>query len=93
MNLKSHKLFAFWRYSSYPYVLGGTITKMRDDGFVETVEYGPGRGFNPVKILPLAQGKALMAKIEALRNAQREAVTKLDQEWRKKILAIFPEVS
>lgn len=63
------KQFAFWKYDLFPFLLGGEVTKMREDGKVETKEYGRNTYFVPVKILPLKDGKAIN---ERLRELERE---------------------
>lgn len=61
-------MFAFWRYSGFPFALGGTIIEMNEEGRVQTKEYGVGNWFMPFKIVPLATGKALLAKLEKIRS-------------------------
>jgi len=79
--------YAFWRYDLFPYVLGGTITKMREDGCVGTVEYGS--YFNPVKILPVDAGKELHKKIEALARERADALKKFNADWDKALAKLI----
>lgn len=85
----NEKLYAFWSYDQFPYVLGGTVTKMFDDGTVETKEYGQGSRFTPIKIVPLKAGmiiqqdldkkqKLLRISLEAVRLQANE---ELKRQW------------
>ena len=89
---KMKDLFAFWRYDFFPYVLGGPVDAMDEKGNVQTTNYGYGRWFRPIKLVPLVAGKELLAKLEVLRTEHLEAKRKLDEEWRAKIAALMPEV-
>lgn len=60
------ELYAFWKYDQFPFVLGGQITNMRSDGAVETVGYGKGYWFTPVKILPLEEGRKMAMRLKQL---------------------------
>ena len=82
-------LFAFWSYGSYPYVLGGTVTRMREDGYVETKEYGPGAWFKPVKLLPLDAGKELNAKLRALDANYTKSLAAFQAGWNDEAKRLF----
>jgi hypothetical protein len=77
--------YAFWTYDLFPHILGGTITKMRDDGSVETEEYGKGRYFKPMKVLPGHIGKELNEKIRALAKERDRALKEFNADWDLKI--------
>jgi len=72
--------------------LGGTVTKMRDDGAVETVEYGKGSYFKPVRILPVEIGKALGKKLEALRRRHLDEERALLDRFLREAVTILPEI-
>lgn len=73
--------YAFWRYDLFPYILGGTITKMKENGCVETVEYGKGNYFRPMKILPEDAGKELHEKIRILEKEHNAALKEFKADW------------
>jgi hypothetical protein len=75
------KLFAFWRYDAYPFVLGGEITKMREDGAVEVQGFGSGFWFHPFKIVPLAEGERIKRELESLERALKAEIKKLQVEF------------
>lgn len=75
--------FAFWKYDGFPYLLGGTVTKMDDTGRVETKEYGKGFWFMPVKILPVNAGKRMLAKLEELRKKHSVAEKEFRATWKQ----------
>ena len=54
-------LFAFWRYSSFPYVLGGEIKAIDDNGNVKAKTYG-GSWFKPINILSIEAGKKTLGR-------------------------------
>lgn len=82
-------LYAFWRYDLFPFYLGGQVSKMKDDGSVQTIEYGPGYYFKPVLLLPLAAGKSLMAKLNDLSEREAEALKVHNATYRKAVRAII----
>lgn len=73
--------YAFWNYDHFPYLLGGQITKIREGGAVQTVEYGQGNWFHPVTIRPLAKGKAIMAKLKELEIARKTGIAIVDRAY------------
>lgn len=82
------KLFAFWRYDSFPYMLGGEVERMLPSGAVYIAAY---RGsFMPIKLLPLAEGKALWEKLETLRSECKGAHFAVDMEYTAKLEALAP---
>jgi hypothetical protein len=84
------KLFAFWRYDTFPYVLGAEITKMKDGGQVQPVGYGGGYVV-PIKILPLAAGKSLWDRLKQLQSNYDGEQSRLKTSFVKqlKIMADF----
>lgn len=59
------KIYAFWKYDLFPFVLGGEVTQMKE-GAVETVEYGKGSWFMYIKVFPLKEGRAIKKQLDAL---------------------------
>jgi hypothetical protein len=84
------KMFAFWRYDQFPYILGAEVVKMRDNGMVETTGY-QGFLFKPIKILPRKAGEALHEKLKALTSEHRAAMDKLNEDFRAKVREVFGE--
>lgn len=81
---------AFWRHDRYPYLLHGTIVKVRpmkkwnrDDVVVETAEYGIGFGFKVAFILPPAAGKRLGANLDSLRAAYTRSKDEMHERFKK----------
>ena len=83
------KLFAFWSYDQFPYVLGGEITDMNSYGEVQTVQYGPGQWFVPSKIVPVAVGQVMLAQLQQLRIEYDDAKDKLHAEYLAKSKTIL----
>lgn len=80
------ELYAFWRYDQFPYVLGGTVTKIHDNGTVEIKEW-QGFCFTPIKIVPLKAGMIIkqdLDKKQELRRISLEAVQlQADEELKR----------
>jgi hypothetical protein len=77
----TQRLYAFWKYDQFPFVLGGEVTAMQSDGSVETVGYGKGYWFTPFKIVPLADGRKIAKELERLRAEYRQAQATLAKEF------------
>ena len=79
-------LFAFWKYDQFPYLLGGNVEKVFENGLVKIKEYNS--TFRPVLILPKENGEMLKAKLEDLRAEYREEQSKLRLKF-ELVLAIL----
>ena len=85
------KLYAFWRYDRYPFVLGGPIMKIGDGGEVYPEGY-EGCRFKPIKILPLDAGVRLHQQIRALADRYNVELEKMQASWRKRVEDLLPEI-
>ena len=56
---------AFWEYDKFPFLLCGEITKIYDNGYVKTREFG-GMIFNPVFFMEKEKGYELKNKLNEL---------------------------
>ena len=91
MSEENKLMMAFWKYDQFPYLLGGTITKVMDDGIVKIHEYG-NSCFRPVFIVPKSQGEELLNELENLRKKHRqelEDVLKSNRIIANKLLSQF----
>lgn len=86
------KLYAFWKYDTYPYFLGGDVTRINDDGLVETVQYGRCQWFKPVLLVPPDIGAAMRVKLRKLESEYYEARVKLAATFTKKLAAELPQL-
>lgn len=84
------ELYAFWRYDQFPFVLGGPVTRMDEDGRVETENYGTGNWFTPSKLLPRATGEKLHGELKLLEAQYREAEKLFRAQWNSMAKALFP---
>ncbi len=82
---------AFWRHSAFPRVLCGTITRMRDNGSVETEEFGKGSYFKPIKILPLAAGLAIKTALRELETGHRQRIDEIEREFSERVRKLIKE--
>ena len=81
------ELYAFWKYDRPPYLLGGKVVRICDDGCVVPEQYG-GYKFTPVKIVPLEAGLALQKKLDNAQYAYDEATQKALQDLKKVVAEI-----
>lgn len=81
-------LFALWEYDLYPYTSGAVVTKMNATGLVYAPSYLG--WFRPIRLLPVEEGEALLAKIKHLSNQYRAREEKLKEEYKKKLFEIMP---
>jgi hypothetical protein len=67
------RLYAFWEYDSYPYVLGAEVTHLLENGRVKVVGYD-GFSFKPIAILPYLQGVYFKSELKALEEDYEDTV-------------------
>lgn len=86
------KLFAFWKYDIYPYVLGAYVIAFHDDGSVEVDGY-QGMRFLPIKILPYVAGEKLWTHLKELQTQHNAALKEFNKTWvlKARTLADFIE--
>lgn len=84
-NTPQLDLYAFWEYSEFPYILAGPVSKLHENGDVETANYGPGFRFKPVKLLPREAGAQLHGALKTLEKAHEAAQKKFHSEWKAKV--------
>jgi hypothetical protein len=85
----AQRLFAFWRYDLFPFVLGGPVEEFRGNGLVYIKSY---QGcFRPIRILRYEEGAELWAKLSNLRERYREATKDLDADFQARAVGIFGE--
>ena len=87
--MQDQTLYAFWKYDQFPYVLGGTVTKMNGDGSVQIKEYG-NSSFNPVKILPLEDGKKMQNALYVLQSKRDKALKEVNTTFNALLRDNFP---
>jgi hypothetical protein len=80
----SKQLYAFWSYDLFPFCLGGEVTNVRLNGYVETREYGTGFYFKPFLLLPYAEGKKKAEALQKLSDEHHSAQQTLAATYLKK---------
>ncbi len=83
-------LIAFWEYDKYPYCLGGNVTKITDNGDVEIEQYGKGRYFCPIKILPENKGIEVLKILSSLKDEYDEEKEQLKDKFISKLKVSVP---
>lgn len=92
MTNDKEKLFAFWGYDLFPYVLGGEVVLIKNvngenqvETHVETKEYGKGFRFMARKLMPLEEGKEIKRQIKLLEKEYEEEKRKLRTVYEQKL--------
>mgnify|MGYP001564615327 CR=1 FL=1 len=75
------KKFAFWKYDLFPYILGGEIKLIKDNGWVEIKGYD-GFCFRQIKIVSLKEGLEIYNKLEELKNKRQDMLELFDEKLR-----------
>ena len=57
-------LYAFWKYDLPPFLLGGIVEFINEDGYVKIKDRYDGMRFKPAVLLPLEKGLALQQKLD-----------------------------
>ncbi|MGW8177810.1 MAG: hypothetical protein ACWGQW_03335 [bacterium] len=83
------KWMGFWKYDTYPYLLGGTIVdaEVKQSGklLITTLEYGPGHRFNPVLVVPESQGLILLDKLQSLEKKRTLALKSVKEVYDREV--------
>lgn len=72
-NTNNNELYAFWKYDCPPFVLGGKVKEVLDDGCVTITSYYP-RVFEPIAIVPLEKGLELQKRIDDIEYKYKAAI-------------------
>jgi len=76
------KLYAFWKYDLFSYILGGIVTEIENER-VETEEYGKGNCFIYSKILNLKEGLQIQKKLNELKTRYINVEIELKKNFMK----------
>lgn len=87
------KLYAFWRHDQFPFILGGPVTKMRENGSVETKNFGPGYYFKPFKVVPLKAGLMLQQHLDSMEHKFRAAEKEFRLQWKREGDKLFKMIN
>lgn len=82
-------LFAFWSYTSFPFVLGGPVVAMHADGRVLLATYG-GMTVRPCHLTTKKAGAALLAELEKLRSQHAKEEKAFQAKWRSRAAELLP---
>ncbi len=82
------KLYAFWKYDTAPFLLGGEVEEVSNDGYV-VIKGRTGCKFKPVLIVPLEKGIKLHKK---LNKAEAKYINALNTA-KEELLAVVKEIS
>ena len=57
-------LYAFWKYDLPPFLLGGIVELINEDGYVKIKDRYDGMRFKPTVLVPLEKGLVLQQKLD-----------------------------
>lgn len=77
-----NKMFAFWKQEQFPFLLGAEVVRMHPNGSVSVRGYR--EVVNPIRLLPLKEGRQLSIKLSEMAAARRQAEKALEKEWEEK---------
>ena len=84
------KLYAFWKYDLFPYLLHGEVTEGPDDqGRIQADGYGSAL-FSPLIMLPYPAGEELGIKLDHLRADYDQQVKAVDDKFRVRLNGMLP---
>lgn len=83
-------VFVFWSYDLFPYVLGAEADELREDGAYHVPSYQFWVG-KPLKILPVAEGKKLLGRLETLKSAKLEKDRQTNELFLQELKILMPE--
>ena len=76
----SEKIWAFWKYSPFPPYIGGEVTRILDDGRVETIQFGKGYSFPPSFFLEEKFAKQLTKELKQIKINRELQIKLIDKE-------------
>lgn len=86
------ELFAFWRYDSFPFILGDVVTKLHSKGVVDVAKY-PGFSFQSFRLTNLDEGKQLYNQLETLKEEYYAELLALNNKYKSKVKSLgFNEI-
>lgn len=87
----TEKIWAFWKYDTYPYLNSGPVKRITDEGYATVDNYGGGT-FKQEFVLNEKQGKTLQFELDVLErdfNKAKEELTKIYKEKLDNVLKKF----
>ena len=82
-----NKMYAFWKYDIPPFLLGGEVKEIQEDGCVSVVGYTS--KFKPVLIVPIEKGIKLQKKLNKANAKYKKIVATAKED----LLAVVKKIS
>lgn len=83
-----NRLYAFWKYDVPPFLLGGEVEEVLEDGYV-VIKGRTSYKFKPVIIIPLEKGIKLHKRLNKAEAKYRKAINAAKEE----LLVVVKEIS
>lgn len=91
MKMKDQRLYAFWKYDQFPYVLGGEIGEFSDTGnrvYINSFDWW----FTPVAVVSYEYGILIKKTLDNLKEDYDNELRELKEHYRSKACAKFPPI-
>jgi hypothetical protein len=83
------RLFAFWKYGTFPYVLGGEVERFGEGGLVYIKSYQS--WFRPVRVMLYEEGARLWEKLSSLRRSHDREIKAIREANKAEAEKLFGE--
>ena len=84
------KLYAFWKYDLFPYLLGGEVVRIDAGGYVEPLGYGKMK-VKPLIILPFERGEEIMRNLQGQKGSYKVEKDRIQNLFIDSIVRNFPD--
>lgn len=85
------RLYAFWKYDTFPYCLSGEVEKILPNGNVIAKNF-TGMAFKPTCIVPLEQGLKMKEKLKEIKEEYDDKSRVLLDTSKKKVKELFKDL-
>lgn len=85
--MTNQRLYGFWEYGTFPYMTGGEISRIKEDGTAKWADTG--YMCRPFLILPYQSGKDFHLALRALEGELYNKKKAIDREYLLNLIDIF----
>lgn len=85
------KIFAFWSYDKFPFVIGDSVTPL-SLGLMKTDHYGQYGTQSVIAYRPVQSGVEIQQQLKSLESELKHKIENLQTEYETKAIQILPEL-
>lgn len=74
------KLYTFWKYDVPPFLHGGIVEKIDEEGYVTIKNRYQGYRFRPVAVVPLKEGLKMQKRLDRAERKYRKRMEKAKKD-------------